>query len=363
MRARAPRRVRGSAARGTRLLRAGERSHARQPCSPTAGPARGASGGAVADVPRRAASGCTRDHAERRSSRLGARGRLLTCVGGPAGGAGAARAARLLGAVDGDAGGARARPGAGRARPCRCDARPGGRPSSASRDWRPSVAAGREALSLDEAVVRSFADARAARRHGHLPLHGHRGLDAAAARARRRGLRGGAGRAPARPARRVRAPRRRRGRHAGRRVLRRVRRRARRAARRRPRRRRRSATGRSGCGWASTPATPHVTEEGTSASTSTGRRGSLPPATAARCSSRRTTAALVDDGRLRDLGEHRLKDLTAPERIFQLGEGEFPPLETLYRTNLPMPATPFLGRERELAEVGELLLGARTCAC
>jgi predicted ATPase len=58
---------------------------------------------------------------------------------------------------------------------------------------------------------------------------------------------------------------------------------------------------------------------------------------------------------LRDLGEHRLKDLTAPERIYQLGDAEFPPLKTLYQTNLPIPATPFLGRERELAEVGELL--------
>src|SRR5256885_14150489 len=46
------------------------------------------------------------------------------------------------------------------------------------------------------------------------------------------------------------------------------------------------------------------------------------------------TAALVDGGELRDLGEHRLKDLSAPERIFQLGDGEFPPLKTLYRTNL-----------------------------
>ena len=56
-----------------------------------------------------------------------------------------------------------------------------------------------------------------------------------------------------------------------------------------------------------------------------------------------------------DLGEHRLKDLSAPERIFQLGGGVFPPPKTLHQTNLPVPATPFLGREQELAEVGELL--------
>jgi predicted ATPase len=67
------------------------------------------------------------------------------------------------------------------------------------------------------------------------------------------------------------------------------------------------------------------------------------------------TAALVDGGELRDLGEHRLKDLSAPERIFQLGDGDFPPLKTIYRTNLPIPATPFLGREHELADVRNLL--------
>ena len=58
------------------------------------------------------------------------------------------------------------------------------------------------------------------------------------------------------------------------------------------------------------------------------------------------TAGLVDADGLHDLGEHRLKDLSAPERIYQLGDAEFPPLKSLYRTNLPVPATPFLGRER-----------------
>jgi predicted ATPase/class 3 adenylate cyclase len=68
-----------------------------------------------------------------------------------------------------------------------------------------------------------------------------------------------------------------------------------------------------------------------------------------------STASLVDPGALSDLGEHRLKDLTAPERIYQLGADEFPTLKSLYRTNLPVPATPFLGRETELGEVYELL--------
>jgi hypothetical protein len=57
-----------------------------------------------------------------------------------------------------------------------------------------------------------------------------------------------------------------------------------------------------------------------------------------------------------DLGEHRLKDLSAPERIYQLGEDEFPPLTSLHQSNLPVPATPFLGRERELQEIAALLM-------
>jgi predicted ATPase/class 3 adenylate cyclase len=66
-------------------------------------------------------------------------------------------------------------------------------------------------------------------------------------------------------------------------------------------------------------------------------------------------AALVGTEGLQDLGEHRLKDLSAPERIYQLGDAEFPPLESLYRTNLPIPSTPFLGRDEELGQVVELL--------
>ena len=56
-----------------------------------------------------------------------------------------------------------------------------------------------------------------------------------------------------------------------------------------------------------------------------------------------------------DLGEHRLKDLLEPQRLFQIGREEFPPLKTLDWTNLPVQATPLVGRERELAEAGALL--------
>ena len=68
-----------------------------------------------------------------------------------------------------------------------------------------------------------------------------------------------------------------------------------------------------------------------------------------------STAALAGANGLRDLGEHRLKDLTAPERIYQLGDGDFPPLKSLHRTNLPIPGTPFLGRGQELDEVHALV--------
>ncbi|MBA2383644.1 MAG: hypothetical protein H0V68_03140 [Actinobacteria bacterium] len=73
-----------------------------------------------------------------------------------------------------------------------------------------------------------------------------------------------------------------------------------------------------------------------------------------------TTRRLLDSSAgLRDLGEHRLKDLAAPQHLYQLGDGEFPPLRTLHRTNLPIQPTPLVGRERELEEAGALLRSCR----
>jgi predicted ATPase/class 3 adenylate cyclase len=69
---------------------------------------------------------------------------------------------------------------------------------------------------------------------------------------------------------------------------------------------------------------------------------------------------------LAELGEHRLKDLFRPERVFQLVSpdlpSEFPPLRTLgtYRNNLPLQPTPLIGREKEVAEVCDLLRGETT---
>jgi len=68
-----------------------------------------------------------------------------------------------------------------------------------------------------------------------------------------------------------------------------------------------------------------------------------------------TQRLLQSDAELRDLGEHRLKDLVRPERLFQFGGGDFPPLRTLDATNLPIVSIPLVGRERELEELVALL--------
>jgi predicted ATPase len=61
-----------------------------------------------------------------------------------------------------------------------------------------------------------------------------------------------------------------------------------------------------------------------------------------------------------DLGEHRLKDFALPVPIFQLGSERFPPLKTISNTNLPHPASSFVGREKEVAEIRSLIRhGAR----
>jgi predicted ATPase len=70
------------------------------------------------------------------------------------------------------------------------------------------------------------------------------------------------------------------------------------------------------------------------------------------------TAATAGDG-LTELGEHRLKDFDEPVALFQLGTDEFPPLKTISNTNLPRPASSFVGREREVRDVVELVRANR----
>src|SRR6478735_1910350 len=83
------------------------------------------------------------------------------------------------------------------------------------------------------------------------------------------------------------------------------------------------------------------------------------------------TAALVREAMpantgLLDLGQHRLKDLTQPEHVFQLVipdlASDFPPLSSLDARphNLPRHPTALLGREREVADIRAFLQrGAR----
>jgi predicted ATPase/class 3 adenylate cyclase len=64
---------------------------------------------------------------------------------------------------------------------------------------------------------------------------------------------------------------------------------------------------------------------------------------------------------LRDLGEHRLRDLSRPEYVYQLVAPElaadFPPLRSLATlpNNLPLHASSFIGRELEIAEIARLI--------
>ncbi len=74
---------------------------------------------------------------------------------------------------------------------------------------------------------------------------------------------------------------------------------------------------------------------------------------------------LPADVSLLDLGEHRLRDLIRPEKLFQLTApdlpDEFPALHSLniLPNNLPPSLTSFIGREREMNEARNLLASAR----
>ena len=76
-------------------------------------------------------------------------------------------------------------------------------------------------------------------------------------------------------------------------------------------------------------------------------------------------STLPDGVGLRDLGEHRLKDLERPERLAQLViaglPNDFPPIGSLEGApnNLPTALTTFLGREREIGEIVDLLADHR----
>lgn len=64
-----------------------------------------------------------------------------------------------------------------------------------------------------------------------------------------------------------------------------------------------------------------------------------------------STRDLAGRDDVRDLGIHRLKDLSSPERIYQLGDRQFPKLRSQHAVHLP----PFIGRKRELAGIKSTL--------
>ena len=72
----------------------------------------------------------------------------------------------------------------------------------------------------------------------------------------------------------------------------------------------------------------------------------------------RVTGDLLDGSvPLVDLGEHRLRDLLAPERVLQIDEGAFPPLQSIdsVPSNLPTMLTELVGRTDEVAQLAGTL--------
>ena len=118
----------------------------------------------------------------------------------------------------------------------------------------------------------------------------------------------------------------------------------------------RSRRGRSRCGWACTREHRPWPLRATSGSTSIAAARVAALAHGGQVIVSASTAALLEDEPLLDLGRHRLKDFDAPARLFQLGVADFPPLRTPGAVDLPAPATHFLGRERELFEAASVWL-------
>ena len=71
--------------------------------------------------------------------------------------------------------------------------------------------------------------------------------------------------------------------------------------------------------------------------------------------------ALAEGVVLVDLGEHRLRDLSRPERVFQVNAPgltrTFAPLRSLdaFPSKLPAQLSSFVGREDEVAEIAQVL--------
>ena len=70
-----------------------------------------------------------------------------------------------------------------------------------------------------------------------------------------------------------------------------------------------------------------------------------------------TASLLSPDIRLTDLGTHRLRDLSAPQRVYQVGERRFAPLRSVdaVPTNLPVLVTELIGRSDDRDRIAALL--------
>ena len=196
--------------------------------------------------------------------------------------------------------------------------------------------------------------AGAAGRHGHLPLHRHRRLDAAAPRARRPVRRGARGAPPP-------APRAFRGTAASRSTRRATRSSSRsrtpapplrrrqkgRSARRGPVRIRVGVHTGEPIVWAEGYAGEDVHRAARICAAAHGGQVVLSE----------RTRSLVDGVAVRELGAHRLKDLSEPQRLFQLGEGRVPAAARRFTRRTCRRSRALIGREREVVEAGELSAG------
>ena len=255
---------------------------------------------------------------------------------------------------------------------------PDDRRSRSSRAVAPGSGADRAAAALSDRSATPMALTRLPDRHGHLPVHRHRGLDRARPGARRRRWTALLARHRELIRAAVAAVGGRRGRDRGRRLLRRLRADRRRGRRRRSTAQRRAGRGalagrtqRSGSGWASTPATAGSTPTATYVGADVHRAARVAAAghggqvllseTTSRA--RRRQAARPGS---RCAGSASTGSRTSrPERICQLVidglRTDFPPIRSLDRrpNNLPTQLTSFVGREAELAEAAALLATTR----
>jgi predicted ATPase/class 3 adenylate cyclase len=71
--------------------------------------------------------------------------------------------------------------------------------------------------------------------------------------------------------------------------------------------------------------------------------------------SERTVVALTKRRATLDLGERRLREISDPIRVFQIGHGRFPPLAAPFAATLPVHLSSLVGRDRELGRLAAMI--------